>query len=53
MALSLSLGKYLLAFMEAREDRPAVYIGVFFPCHGVKCPLMCFGRRWHIQKSNQ
>jgi len=36
MALSLSLGKYLLAFMEAREDRPAVYIGVFFPCHSVK-----------------
>ena len=36
MALSLSLGKYLLAFMEAREDRHAVYIGVFFPLHGVK-----------------
>ena len=33
MALSLSLGKYLLAFMEAREE---VYMGAFSSCHGVK-----------------
>jgi len=36
IALSLSFGKYLLAFMKAREDRLAVYRGAFFPCHGVK-----------------
>ena len=36
MALSLSLGESLLAFMKAREERLAVYIGALFPCHDVK-----------------
>ena len=36
MALSLSLGESVLAFMKAREERLAVYIGALFPCHDVK-----------------
>ena len=50
MALLVSLGESLLAFMKAREERLAVFIGALFPCHDVKRPVAYFGRRWHNQK---